>query len=121
MRRLHPVFNIIKLTPAPVDPIPGRRAQPHPPPVLVDDVEEYEVEEILDSRMFRRRLQFKVRYKGFTIDHDEWVPASEIHADEMIAEFYARNPAAPRLIQSTAFNSIFPDLSASGRRTLEGG
>src|SRR3979490_3374397 len=32
MSRLHPVFNVVKLIPAPKDPIPGRRAKPpHPP------------------------------------------------------------------------------------------
>ena len=52
MRRLHPVFNVVKLTPAPPDPIAGRRRTPPPPPELVDSEEEYVVEEILDSRMF---------------------------------------------------------------------
>src|SRR5215469_18650159 len=49
LNRLHPVFNVVKLMPAPPDPIPGRKAKPPPPPELVDGVEEYEVEEILDS------------------------------------------------------------------------
>src|SRR5437016_9116294 len=30
MKRLHPVFNVIKLTPAPTDPIAGRHAPPPP-------------------------------------------------------------------------------------------
>ena len=53
MRRLHPVFNIVKLTLAPEDPITGRRPVPPPPPELIDGEDEYVVEEILDSRMFR--------------------------------------------------------------------
>src|SRR6266568_8831209 len=51
MKRLHLVFNVVKLTPAPNDPIPGRRTAPPPPPELIDGEEEYVVEEILDSRM----------------------------------------------------------------------
>ena len=58
MSRLHPVFNVVKLTPAPADPIPGRHPKPPPPPELIDGEEEYEVEEILDSKMFRGRLRF---------------------------------------------------------------
>ena len=58
MRRLHPVFNVVKLTPAPPDPIVGRRRTPPPPPELIDGEEEYVVEEILDSRMFWRKLQY---------------------------------------------------------------
>jgi Reverse transcriptase (RNA-dependent DNA polymerase) len=37
MSRLHPVFNVVKLLPAPEDPIPGRRALP-PPPLELDDI-----------------------------------------------------------------------------------
>jgi len=49
MRQLHPVFNIVKLSTAPEDPILGRKLQAPPPPIVVDRKEEWEVEEILDS------------------------------------------------------------------------
>ena len=51
MSRLHPVFNVVKLTPAPVNPIKG--CHPHPPPLLeiIDGEEEWVVEEVLDSKM----------------------------------------------------------------------
>jgi hypothetical protein len=49
--RLHPVFPVVKLSPALPDPIPGRRPAPPPPTTLIDGEEEYEVEAILDSRM----------------------------------------------------------------------
>ena len=52
MKRLHPVFNIVKLMLAAEDPIRGRRRAPPPPPELVGDEEEYIVEDILNSRMF---------------------------------------------------------------------
>jgi len=52
MRRLHPVFNVVKLSPAPDNPITRRRWNPPLPPELVDAEEEYIVEEILNSRMF---------------------------------------------------------------------
>jgi hypothetical protein len=52
MRCLHPVFNVIKLTLAPSNPIPSRHTPPPPPPELIDSEEEYIVEEILESRMF---------------------------------------------------------------------
>jgi len=50
MRQLHPVFNVVKLSAALEDLILGRRPQTPPPPIVVDGKEEWEVEEILDSR-----------------------------------------------------------------------
>src|SRR6266511_1596157 len=52
MRQLHPVFNVVKLTLAPDDPIHGRRRTPPPPPELVKGEEEYIVEKVLNSRLF---------------------------------------------------------------------
>jgi hypothetical protein len=52
MRRLHPVFNVVKLTPSPADPIVGHHPTLPPPPEVIDGKEEYLVEEILDSKMF---------------------------------------------------------------------
>jgi hypothetical protein len=60
MGHLHPVFPVVKLLTAPPDPIPGHRSSPPPDPVLVDGEEEYEVEAVLNSRMFRGRLQYLI-------------------------------------------------------------
>ena len=49
MRQLHPVFNIVKLSAAPEDPILGRKPQAPPLPIIIDGEEEWEVEEILNS------------------------------------------------------------------------
>jgi len=49
MKQLHPVFNIVKLTLAPDNPITGRKTEDHPPPIVIDGEPEWEVEEILDS------------------------------------------------------------------------
>jgi hypothetical protein len=64
------VFNVVKLTLAPADPIPGRQAPPPPPPELVDGEEEYIVEEILNSWMFRWKLQYLVKWEGYGMEHN---------------------------------------------------
>jgi len=63
MSCIHPVFNVIKLTPAPEDPIIGRRTVPPPLPEIIDGEEEWVVEEILDSRMMNWKLRYLVKWK----------------------------------------------------------
>jgi len=98
MQCLHPVFNVVKLTPAPEDPFPGRKLPPSPPPVIVEGEEEWEVEEILDSRLMRRKLKFLVKWKGFGREHNSWEDADNVHAPELVQEFYKQHPGAPRFI-----------------------
>ena len=98
MGRLHPVFNVVKFLPAPPDPISGRCAQPPPPPEIINGEEEWVVEEILDSQMVNRKLCFLVKWEGFGIEHNSWEPWDGIHALDLIADFYCRNPRAARCI-----------------------
>ena len=43
-----------------------------PPPVVKDRVEEYKVEWILDSRLFRGRLEYLVCWKEYGVEEDKW-------------------------------------------------
>ena len=61
MKQLYPVFNVVKLTPAPEDPITGQRAEDHLPPIVIDREAEWEVEEILDSCWHQRRFQYLIK------------------------------------------------------------
>ena len=107
MRRLHPVFNVVKLTLAPPDPIAGRRRTAPPPPELIDGEEEYIVEEILDSRMFRHKLQYLVKWEGYGIENNSWEYSDNLNnAAEVVADFHARHPGAPRRIRAMAFGMI---------------
>ena len=105
MSRLHPIFNVVKLTPAPDDPILG--CHPHPPPLLeiINRVEEWIVEKILDSQMINRKLHYLVKWEGFGIEHNSWEPANNVHAPECVVEFYRKFPGAPRQVQFMEFNT----------------
>jgi len=46
------------------DPLPGQ-VMPPPLPVIVEGEEEWEVEEILDSRRMQGRLQYLVKWRVF--------------------------------------------------------
>ena len=118
MRQLHPVFPIVKLTPAPPDPFPGRQVAPPPPPDIIDGHEEFEVETILDSRLRYRKVQYLVKWKGYGIGENSWEPAANLHAPDAVADFYRRNPGAPRQINRLNFDRIRfspADLSPSWR------
>jgi len=126
MRHLHPVFNIVKLTLAPDDPIVGRCQNPLPFPELVNGGEEYIVEKILNSRMFQWKLQYLVKWEGYGVEGDTWEYLENLdHTPEKVAEFHASNPAAPCHIRALAFGSIpFRPISLTPHRVdahLEGG
>ena len=106
MSRLHPVFNVVKLLAAPNDPIHGCHSAPPPDPALIDDDgnEEYEIEAILDSRMFQRKLQYLVRWRGYGYEEHSWVNEDDIHAPEAVEEFYWTNPGAPHRIRAADFD-----------------
>jgi hypothetical protein len=122
MKRRHPVFNIVKLTSAPPDPIEGRRAPPPPLPEIVDGEEEWVVEEILDSKVINRKLRYLVKWKDFGIEHNTWEPWDNVHAPDLVADFYARHPGAARHIRNAAFDSIpFRPFIMPRRHSLKGG
>ena len=127
MKLLHPVFNVVKLTAAPTDPIPGQHRPQPPLPELIDGEEEYVVEEIIDSRMFRRQLQYLVKWEGYGLEANTWEDSGNVaNALEKVAKFHATHPAAPRHIHVMAFASIpFRPVpittSASSRCLSEGG
>jgi len=107
MRQLHLVFNIIKLFAALEDPIPERKLQALPPPIVIDREEEWKVEEILDSCWHQRRFQFLVKWKGFSREHNSWGVASNVKALDLVTEYYWKHPATPKNICQTDFYAIF--------------
>jgi hypothetical protein len=106
MSRLHPVFHVVKLMPAPPDPIEGRRTRPPPPPEIVGGEERYEVEEIIDSRMRGRRLQYLVRWKGYGREENSWILEGDLDAPDLIADFHGAHPTAPKHINTLMFGRM---------------
>ncbi|KAJ1088498.1 hypothetical protein NDU88_001655 [Pleurodeles waltl] len=91
--KIHPVFHDSQLKPYVPDPY--SRQFPCPPPVLVDDVPEYEVQEICDSRLFHKRLQYLIHWKGYPLSECSWEDASSVHAPLLIQRFHRLFPLKP--------------------------
>ena len=106
MKHIHPVFNVVKLTSAPPDPIIGRHISPPPLPEIIDGEEEWVIEEILDAKVINWKLWYLVKWKDFGIEHNTWEPWDNIHAPNLVADFYQKHPGAPRHISATEFCSI---------------
>ena len=100
MRSVHPVFHVSMFEPATSNTF-SKRIQPAPAPVIIDGEPEYEISQIVDSKIDCRRackLLYKViwlRYED-TGDKSEWIPASELtHAADLVSDFHIIYPAKP--------------------------
>ena len=106
MSHIHPVFHVIKLMPVPPDPIVRRRTKPPPPPEIIGGEERYEVEEVINSRFWCRKLQYLVKWKGYGHEENSWLLEGDIDAPELIAEFYKMHPKAPQHINALTFGCM---------------
>jgi len=105
-KKVHDVFHISLLTKAPHDEIIGRRPT-NPPPIIIDSEEEWEVEEILDSRFKNRQLQYLVKWTGTNSAKNSWEPDKNLaNAPEAISDFHSLHPEAPRRLRAAAFRNI---------------
>ncbi|KAH0604613.1 uncharacterized protein H6S33_006281 [Morchella sextelata] len=86
--KIHPVFHVLLLSPEANNPLPGQQQLP-PPPVEIEGEEEWEVEDILDSRKRRGRFEYLVRYIGY---HEaSCQPLSDLeHSPDIVKRFHER-------------------------------
>jgi len=83
---LHDVFHAQLLT-------PYRETEEHganfeePPPNVIEGEEEYEVEEVLASRRARqgKKLQYLLKWQGYSHAHDSWEPHDQVNTPELIS------------------------------------
>ncbi|KAH0614663.1 uncharacterized protein H6S33_000299 [Morchella sextelata] len=92
--KIYPVFHVSLLSPAVNDPLPGQEQLP-PPPVEIEGQEEWEVEDILDSRKRRGRFEYLVKYVGY--NEASWQPLSDVeHSPDIVKRFHERYPRKPK-------------------------
>jgi transposase InsO family protein len=107
--KIHNVIHVNRLAPWKDN---GLDKPPPPEPEVVDGEEVYEVEEILDSRFYRRQFQYLVKWVGYP-GEDTWEPLANVKgAKAAIAKFHKEHPGAPRVIKAL----IYADLLSTLRR-----
>jgi hypothetical protein len=90
--KIHPVFHVSLLDPYKSSTIPDRTQDPSPP-VVVNDELEWEVGEILDSRLRRCQLFYQVCWKKYPPSDDSWQPASDLaNLPDLVNEFHSSYP-----------------------------
>ena len=94
--KIHNVFHPNLLLKVADNPLPGQRNSPLPPTVM-DNKEEWEVDNILDAKRGKgKKVVFRVKWKGYDDDKIWYDAANFDHAQDIVNNFYKQNPTKPQ-------------------------
>jgi len=96
--QIHPVHHVSLLSPVAENPSPGQEVTP-PPSIEADGDQEYQVERVEDSRVYRNQLQYLVRWTGY--DQMTWEPAKEVDGLQALDAFHDKYPRKPGPLEKT--------------------
>ena len=107
------MVNISRVKPY-LGPLPGQPVS-HPGSIHVteDRDEEYKVDAIIDSCIYKGKLQYLVHWKGYDESKRMWEPVSNLkNSPEIVEQFHSFHPfALCRLCMAQAdFNSLFSSM-----------
>ena len=101
LSHVHPVFHVSPLQPTSSSEIPNRAVDP-PPLIELDNSNEWEVHQILDSRVDHCHkgvgLLYLIEWKGFdnTPDATSWEPPKHlVNAPDIVQVFFQAYPDKP--------------------------
>ena len=59
--------------------------------MIVNDEEEFEVEEILDKRKHYGKIQYLIKWKGYPLSEESWEPENNLNCPDLLEEFNKNN------------------------------
>lgn len=92
--KIHDVFAPDVLCKAPNDPLPDQES-PQPPGHPVNGVEEWEVQEILASRLRRHQLEYRTSWVGHDSDPTWYLAENFEHAPQKLQSYHTKYPQRP--------------------------
>src|SRR5712675_102990 len=125
--QVHDVFHASLLTPYKETVEHGKNFL-EPPPDIIEGEEEWVVEQILGKRVFgcSQTLQYLVRWKGYSLAHDQWVNREDMATDDLIKIYEQENreapaprPARSKRIRATMVDFDSPDIASSWEASVE--
>ncbi|MBW0478547.1 hypothetical protein O181_018262 [Austropuccinia psidii MF-1] len=96
-KSIHPVFHISLLEPVKTSTIPNWHQEPFPP-IMIEEEEEWEVSQILDSKLKRGKSWHLMEWKGFSQDSERstWEPTENLkNCPELVKYFHSLYPDKP--------------------------
>ena len=93
MHSVHPVFHVFMLKPATSNTF-SERIQPAPTPVIIDRELEYEISQIVNSKI-NHQWAYKLLYKIIWLEYEdtgdksEWISISELtYTADLVSDFH---------------------------------
>jgi len=88
---IHNVFNEDLLTQCVERKFKGQHKEPAPPPTIINEEEEYEVEEVQKHRKRGWETQYLVHWKGYGDKHDQWIAETGLpHVKQAVEDYWMR-------------------------------
>lgn len=90
--KIHDVFHVDRFRhyhPSPES--LGKRTPARPDPDIIDDEEEYEVEEVMEHKRRNKRVEYLVKWQGFPREDWTWEPESNLTHCKDILDRYKRD------------------------------
>ena len=78
----------------------GRWLAP-PPPVIIDDEAEWEVDRFLNHRLVKRgrknKVEYLIKFLGYGPEHNMWQDDNLSKCKELLSEYWASKPESERV------------------------